>query len=135
MNTVSGRLDPLPEPSAGPLKWYSCGPTVYDKAHLGHARTYVCLDIIRRILMSYFHFDVTYVLGMTDVDDKIINRARQRGLMDWPEIAMMASSFEREFMEDMDELGVKRPDALTRVTEYIPEIIAYIERITEVSAS
>ncbi|CAN0555594.1 unnamed protein product, partial [Ectocarpus sp. 8 AP-2014] len=79
-NTVSGCLEPLPDPSTGMLKWYSCGPTVYDSAHLGHARTYVSLDVIRRVLTDYFRFDVTYALGITDVDDKIIARARENGL-------------------------------------------------------
>lgn len=132
LNTVSGSLDELPDPSAGPLKWYSCGPTVYDSAHLGHGRTYVCLDVIRRLLTDYFHLDVIYALGITDVDDKIIARGSARGLKSWDEIAVMARQYEDEFMRDMDDLGVRRPDAVTRVTEHIPDIIAYIERIVEV---
>lgn len=132
-NRVTGCLEALPDPAAGALKWYSCGPTVYDSAHLGHARTYVSLDIVRRILVDYFHFDVIYALGITDVDDKIIARAGARGLTDWPEIAGMATEYEREFMKDMDNLGVRRPDAVTRVTDHLPDIIAYIERILEVS--
>ncbi|CAM9622475.1 unnamed protein product, partial [Sphacelaria rigidula] len=131
-NTVSGALDTLPDPcAAGPLKWYSCGPTVYDSAHLGHARTYVSLDVIRRLLVDYFHLDVTYALGITDVDDKIIARGAAKGLKRWDEIAVMARQFEGAFMKDMDDLGVRRPDAVTRVTEHIPDIIAYIERILE----
>lgn len=117
------------------LKWYSCGPTVYDSAHLGHARTYVSLDVIRRILTDYFRFDITYALGITDVDDKIIERARERDLRDWPEIAGMAAEFERQFMEDMSELGVRPPDAVTRVTDHVPEIIGYIQRIVDVSVA
>lgn len=132
-NTVSGCLDSLPDPSTGVLKWYSCGPTVYDSAHLGHARTYVSLDVIRRILTDYFRFDVTYALGITDVDDKIIARARERGLRDWPKIAEMAVEFEREFMEDMSELGVRPPDSVARVTDHVPDIIEYIQRIVRVS--
>lgn len=133
-NTVSGCMEHLPDPSAGALKWYSCGPTVYDSAHLGHARTYVCLDVIRRVLTDYFQFDVTYALGVTDVDDKIIARARERGLRDWPEIAAMAAEFEGMFMDDMAELGVRAPDAVTRVTDHVPDIVSYIERIVEVGA-
>ncbi|EXJ80510.1 cysteinyl-tRNA synthetase [Capronia coronata CBS 617.96] len=64
------------------IKWYACGPTVYDDAHLGHARNYVTTDIIRRILRDYFHFRVNFVMNITDVDDKIILRARQRHLYD-----------------------------------------------------
>lgn len=54
----------------GKVSWYSCGPTVYDKSHLGHARNYVSTDIIRRILMHYFGFKVNFVMNITDIDDK-----------------------------------------------------------------
>lgn len=64
----------------GHVTWYSCGPTVYDDAHLGHARNYVTIDIIRRILSDYFGFRVHFVMNITDVDDKIILRGRQRHL-------------------------------------------------------
>jgi cysteinyl-tRNA synthetase len=66
----------------GRVTWYSCGPTVYDDAHLGHARNYVTIDIIRRILQDYFGFKVHFVMNITDVDDKIILRARQRHLFE-----------------------------------------------------
>ena len=56
---------------SGKVSWYVCGPTVYDKSHLGHARNYVSTDIIRRILMHYFGFKVKFVMNMTDVDDKV----------------------------------------------------------------
>jgi cysteinyl-tRNA synthetase len=58
-------------------KWYACGPTVYDSAHLGHARTYVCQDIIRRVLTNHFRQDVMFAMGVTDVDDKILRRAAE----------------------------------------------------------
>lgn len=92
----------------------------------------MCLDVVRRILTDYFRFDVTYALGVTDIDDKIIARARERGLKDWPEIAAMALEFEKQFMDDMSELGVRAPDAITRVTDHLPDIVAYIEGILEV---
>jgi len=63
------------------VTWYACGPTVYDDAHLGHARAYVSTDIIRRIMKDYFKFDVNFVMNITDVDDKIILRARQHYLL------------------------------------------------------
>ncbi|KAG8422675.1 cysteinyl-tRNA synthetase [Metarhizium acridum] len=66
----------------GKVSWYACGPTVYDKSHLGHARNYVASDIIRRIMMHYFGFNVKYVMNMTDVDDKIIIKARRQRLLD-----------------------------------------------------
>lgn len=62
------------------ITWYSCGPTVYDEAHLGHARNYVTIDVLRRILRDYFHFDIKFVMNITDVDDKIILAGRKRYL-------------------------------------------------------
>ncbi|KAI3146975.1 hypothetical protein CBS147325_4131 [Penicillium roqueforti] len=68
------------DPAGKKVVWYACGPTVYDDAHLGHARNYVSTDIIRRIMRDYFKFDVKFVMNITDVDDKIILRARQQHL-------------------------------------------------------
>ncbi|KAI9374478.1 tRNA synthetases class I (C) catalytic domain-containing protein [Aspergillus egyptiacus] len=68
------------DPQGKNVTWYACGPTVYDDAHLGHARNYVSTDIIRRIMRDYFQFDVHFVMNITDVDDKIILRARQQHL-------------------------------------------------------
>ena len=64
------------------VKFYICGPTVYDSAHMGHARAYISFDIIRRVLASFFNYDVRYVMNITDIDDKIIKRARQNYLYD-----------------------------------------------------
>ncbi|KAJ2494889.1 cysteinyl-tRNA synthetase, partial [Coemansia sp. RSA 2052] len=63
------------------VSWYACGPTVYDAAHLGHARNYVSFDIIRRIMEDYFNYDVNLVMNVTDIDDKIIVRARHKHLL------------------------------------------------------
>ncbi|KAL4787839.1 tRNA synthetases class I (C) catalytic domain-containing protein [Aspergillus varians] len=68
------------DPQGKKVAWYACGPTVYDDAHLGHARNYVSTDIIRRIMRDYYKFDVHFVMNITDVDDKIILRARQQHL-------------------------------------------------------
>lgn len=62
--------------------WYSCGPTVYDASHMGHARSYITFDILRRVLQSYFNYDVFYVMNITDIDDKIIFRARRNHLLE-----------------------------------------------------
>lgn len=64
------------------VTWYSCGPTVYDASHMGHARSYITFDILRRVLSDYFGYDVLYVLNITDIDDKIIKRARQNHLFE-----------------------------------------------------
>lgn len=218
--------------------WYICGPTVYDSSHMGHARNYVTFDIIRRILEDYFHYQVFSVMNITDVDDKIILKARRTHLFEkyihenknfseklkqdvlesWKNyinglktklqelinenqkltkekasekklleeklaiasdtLAKLskslekgsqlseeelkeifqkskdplsillddrlgstvtdtkifretASVYEAEFLEDMKRLGVRPPDILTRVTEYIPEIINYVSTIIQ----
>jgi cysteinyl-tRNA synthetase len=68
-------------PNEGKLvRWYTCGPTVYDQAHFGHARNYVTFDIIQRIFREYFHYDIFYVMNITDIDDKIILRSRRNYL-------------------------------------------------------
>ncbi|XP_078051220.1 cysteine--tRNA ligase, cytoplasmic [Augochlora pura] len=205
--------------------WYSCGPTVYDASHMGHARTYISFDILRRILSDYFGYDVLYVMNITDIDDKIIKRARQNylyeeyikenhtldeildnsksvmqmfedtvkvttdpdkksmlqkmlsnvvqaienlenavkhkdenkiqefqelllkeardPLADWLDkkkgatvrehsiFMKLSQHWESEFHKDMDALNVLRPNVLTRVSEYVPEIVAFIEKIIE----
>ncbi|KAH4104428.1 cysteine--tRNA (Cys) ligase [Parastagonospora nodorum] len=69
------------DPEGKVVKWYSCGPTVYDDAHLGHARNYVTIDILRRVLAGYFGYNLRFVQNITDVDDKIILRGRQQYLL------------------------------------------------------
>ena len=68
------------DPSGQRVTMYVCGPTVYDAAHLGHARTYLQFDVIRRILRDVLGYDVVYVMNVTDVDDKIIVRSQERGI-------------------------------------------------------
>nr|CAG4636836.1 EOG090X02DZ [Ceriodaphnia reticulata] len=198
------------------IKWYSCGPTVYDASHMGHARSYMSFDILRRVLRDYFGYDITYVMNITDIDDKIIKRARQTHLyekyvtqqcdleallkdvgesvvrlskqmetttdpdkkvmqekmhakitaalakaageadpksfllseakdvlsdwldskhgMDVTENAIFAAlprHWEEEFHKDMAALNVLPADVITRVSEYVPEIVDYISRIIE----
>lgn len=193
------------------LTWYNCGPTVYDSAHMGHARNYISIDIIRRVLQSYFNYDVFFVQNVTDIDDKIIQRARQRYLWDqyreaghsadrikadlteavaliqtkldaetdadkrnmltkmiataqqtnngfdvevvlnqnsdvlsrWLDATQggqvndntifqsLARHYENDYNEDMKALNILAPDVVTRVSEFIPEIIEYIEVIVK----
>jgi cysteinyl-tRNA synthetase len=240
--------------SGSKIKWYTCGPTVYDASHLGHARAYVTFDILRRVMEEYFCYDVLYQMNITDIDDKIILRARQNFLFNkykkkfnsiltydnWKELFILwkkfvekniqslpypdidyitqtiwltmtnsieiklkilydpkfkmnfdaanlmintllsikdnlnvinfeeviettrdvvveflelelelelelksnsledhkiyndlSSYWENEFFKDMDQLNVRRPDVVTRVTEYVPKIVTYIEKIIE----
>lgn len=82
-NSLTGVEEALVTGSA-PLTWYNCGPTVYDAAHLGHARTYVTLDVLRRVVERYCMVPVVTAMGVTDVDDKIIARAAEQvGVCAW----------------------------------------------------
>ncbi|KAJ3125327.1 hypothetical protein HK100_010866 [Physocladia obscura] len=249
-NTMTHSKTEFIPASGKQVNWYTCGPTVYDKSHLGHARNYISFDIIRRIMEDYFNYDVNYIMNVTDIDDKIIITARSNYLFeskkastltltpqvvghiesawrqyvsdpkklgkylapegnvdafdalvasgiapsfnDEPKFAMwlkaasraktaiinaksilrkskdttgskadvdflfqeskdiyapaldkelkhtvtdhkvfrdFAFHWEREFFKDMDALNVRRPDVLTRVSEYVPEIISFVEGI------
>lgn len=107
------------------VTWYQCGPTVYAESHVGHARTYLSLDIIARIVRDFLGYNVILCQNVTDVDDKIILRSSEQNIP----FRELASKFEAEFLEDMAALGVQLPDITTRVSEYVPEIITYIETL------
>jgi len=107
------------------VTWYTCGPTVYDHSHMGHAKTYVTFDILRRIMTDYFGYDIYLCMNITDIDDKIIKRSNEKN----QPFTELARHFENEFLDDMDRLNVALPDVITRVSEYVPEIVAFIEQI------
>jgi cysteinyl-tRNA synthetase len=94
---------------------------------MGHARTYLGFDIIRRILEDHFNYNITLVMNITDLDDKIITRANEQNIA----CDELTKQFENEFHEDMEALGVAPPNVLTRVTEYMDAIVKYIETIVE----
>jgi len=128
MNTITRKMERfITKDGTRSLKWYICGPTVYAPSHLGHARTYLAFDIVRRILSDYLMYDVTLVMNVTDIDDKIIIRSLEQNIT----CTELSRHFEAEFLEDMESLGVSPPDILTRVSEFIPQIVEFIQRIVD----
>ncbi|XP_032494714.1 cysteine--tRNA ligase, cytoplasmic isoform X1 [Phocoena sinus] len=225
-NSLTRRKDVFVPQDGRRVTWYCCGPTVYDASHMGHARSYISFDILRRVLRDYFKFDVFYCMNITDIDDKIIKRARQnylfeqyrekqpqavqlledvhaalqpfsaklretsdpdkrqmlerleravrlaaealeeparRGLegeeldgrvqvlleeakdllSDWLDsmhgsevsdnsiFSKLPKFWEAEFHKDMEALNVLPPDVLTRVSEYVPEIVDFVRKIVD----
>ncbi|MGE5807855.1 MAG: cysteine--tRNA ligase [Nitrospirota bacterium] len=125
-NTLSGKKEDFIPIKSGKVSMYACGVTVYDFSHLGHARGAVAFDLIQR----YFRrrgFDVTYVRNFTDVDDKIINRAKEEGISP----AEVAAKYIAAYQEDMKRLGVGRADVEPKATEHIAEMIEVIKGLVE----
>ena len=106
------------------VKMFVCGPTVYDFSHLGHAKTYIQFDVIARYL-RFKGFKVFYLQNITDLDDKIIDRAKKEGV----DPQTIARKFEEEYHKDMKALNVISVDKHARATDYIKEIISQVERL------
>jgi len=124
-NTLSGQKEEF-IPGGSPVKMYVCGPTPYDSAHIGHAMSYVVFDVLRRYL-EYRGYAVKHVQNFTDIDDKIIARAREAGVSPFD----LAEKYIAEFFQDMDDLNVARAHVYPRVTREIPDIIAAIKSLVE----
>lgn len=112
------------------VNMYVCGPTVYDHCHLGHARSYVSFDVIRRYLV-FRGYDVNYVSNITDVDDKVIDRAKESG----EDTFELSRKFTESFEEDMQTLEVMEPDTRPKVTEHIEDIIDTVARLIDNGAA
>ncbi|KAM9147870.1 cysteine--tRNA ligase, cytoplasmic isoform 3-T3 [Pangshura tecta] len=225
-NSLTRNKDVFQPQNGKKVTWYCCGPTVYDASHMGHARSYISFDILRRVLRDYFKYDVFYCINITDIDDKIIKRARQNYLFEqyrekkppavqlFEDVQVASKPFsailndttdpdkkqmleriqnavksavehleeavqkklpgeeinkhaeklleeakdvlsewldtkfgsqvtdnsifsnlpkfwEEEYHKDMEALNVLPPDVLTRVSEYVPEIVAFVQKIVD----
>ncbi|MFO0580654.1 MAG: cysteine--tRNA ligase [Anaeromyxobacter sp.] len=125
-DTLRGEKRELTTTEPGKVRFYCCGPTTYDWSHVGHARSYVVWDVVVRHLRAR-GLAVKYVRNFTDVDDKIIKRANERG----EDPVALAAFYARAFDEDMDALGCLRPDVSPKVSEHVPQIVAMIARLVE----
>jgi len=125
-NSLTGEKQELRPVEPGHVRMYSCGVTVYDYFHVGNARMLVVFDMVSRYL-RYRGLRVTYVRNITDVDDKIINRAREAGV-DWRE---HAARFTAAMHEDLDALGCLRPEKEPKASEYIGAMLAMIGQLIE----
>ncbi|RXH58837.1 cysteine--tRNA ligase [Granulicella sibirica] len=123
-NTLSGKLETLTPIGAPALRMYACGPTVYDYGHIGNFRTFLHVDVLRRFLKQ-LGIPVNHVMNVTDVDDKIIRNATAAKMP----IAEYTQKFEKAFFEDLDSLGIERPEHLPRATEHIPEMVSLIQQL------
>lgn len=108
----------------GEVRFYVCGPTVYDFFHIGNARPFIVFDVMRRYLEST-GMKVIYVQNFTDIDDKMINRARELNIT----VSELADRFIEAYYEDADALGIRRATVNPKATEHIPEIIQLVERL------
>ena len=109
---------------AAALRMYACGPTVYDYGHIGNFRTFLHVDVLRRFLRQQ-GVAVNHVMNITDVDDKIIRNATAAG----KPIKEYTERFEKAFFDDLDALGIERPEHQPRATEHIPEMVTLIEKL------
>ena len=125
-NTLTRRTEPLVPGEPGHVRMYLCGVTVYDRAHVGHARTWVVFDALARFL-EWRGFRVTYVRNVTDIDDRIIERSAQQGIS----AAELGDVMTRAMMEDSTALGCRAPDVEPRATAHIEEMIALIAKLEE----
>ncbi|MCQ1530965.1 cysteine--tRNA ligase [Lutispora saccharofermentans] len=125
-NTMSRKKEDFVPMVPGEVKMYSCGPTVYNYFHIGNARPFIIFDILRRYL-EYRGYKVTFVQNFTDVDDKIIKRAKEEGITE----KEVADKYIQEYFKDAQGLGIRKADHHPRVTELIPDIINVVKRIED----
>ena len=123
-NTLTGKLEPFESIQPKQVRMYVCGVTVYDYCHIGHARSALVFDVLRRYL-EYSGYRVDFVKNFTDVDDKIIKRANEQGVS----CETITSEFIQAYYEDMGKLGIKRATQEPKATEHMAEIVAITEKL------
>lgn len=125
-NSLTHRKEEFKPIVAGQIGIYVCGVTIYDLCHIGHGRTFVCFDAIVRYL-RYLGYNVTYVRNITDVDDKIINRANQNN----ESCEELTARLTKEMYSDFDALGILRPDIEPKATQHIDDIVSIVKKLID----
>ena len=123
-NTLSNKIEEFIPVEQKKVKMYVCGPTVYDNAHLGHARCYITWDVLYRYL-KFLGYDVTYCRNVTDVDDKILKKADEQNV----EPSVITDKYYKSFINSMKNLNVLKPDLEPRATKTIGEMIAMVKKL------
>jgi len=127
-NTLTGRKEPFVPLHPGEVRIYTCGPTVYDFAHIGNFRTFVFQDVLRRFLRMK-GYRVLQVMNLTDVDDRIIHNAAAAGIG----IREYTEKYIRAFLEDTRALNIEQPEHVVRATDHIDDMVQLIERLSDKS--
>ncbi|MDE3104968.1 MAG: cysteine--tRNA ligase [Acidobacteriota bacterium] len=123
-NTLTGTVESLTPQGTPELRMYCCGPTVYDYGHIGNFRTFLHVDVLRRVLLQ-LGVPVRHVMNITDVDDKIIRNATAAQIP----IGQYTAKYEQAFFEDLNALGIQLPEVIARATECIPEMVELIQKL------
>ena len=129
-NSLSNKVEPFKTLEEGKVSMYVCGPTVYGYPHIGNMRPVVVFDVLRRFL-AYLGYEVTYVSNFTDVDDKIIKKAKEEGKSE----KELSEFFIEEFKKTTHEIGSEVPTITPKVTEYIDAIIKYVDNLVKIGAA
>ncbi|HEY6230777.1 MAG TPA: cysteine--tRNA ligase [Pyrinomonadaceae bacterium] len=125
-NTLSGKVEEFQPLREGEVRFYYCGPTVWDYGHIGNFRSAIAADVVRRYL-KFKGFKVTHVMNITDVEDRIIAKSQEAGLS----IDDYTAKYIDAFWEDFDALGCERPEIIPRATRHIPEMVSLIEKLLQ----
>jgi len=125
-NTMSGQVEEFVSIEPGHVRMYTCGPTVHDYSHIGNFRTFLFEDLLRRVLLQA-GYRVTQVMNLTDVEDRIIKKAAERGQT----IDEFTEQYVEAFFQDLDTLRIERAEHYPRATQHIFEMVSLIERLNE----
>ena len=125
-NTLTRRLDEFDPVYPGRVNMFVCGPTVYDESHIGHAKTYVAYDIMARYLRRK-GYSVFFIINITDIDDRIINRSKETG----EDPLKLSNRFAQLFYKDMKDLRVESMNLYAKASDYIPEIISQVQGLVD----